>query len=109
AAELHQQRAVAFERNDVPARLRDGDAERDRNGKPHAAEHVEILRTLAARPQVEVGVADAADDRFLALELAYQALRQVEAVHHLGIMRADRSGWLRCCHGRLTLQSPCRR
>ena len=92
AAELHQQRAVAFERDHMPLRLRDGDAERDRDGETHAAEHVEILRALAARPQIEIGVADAADHRFVALELADQPLGQVEAVHHLGVVGADGSG-----------------
>ena len=74
-------------------RLRDGDAERDRDRQPHAAEHVEILRPLAARPQIEIGVADAADHRFLVLELRDQPLGQFEAVHHLGVVRA--SGALR--------------
>ena len=93
AAELHQQRAVAFQRDDVAFGLRDGDAERDRDRQPHAAEHVEILRPLAARPQIEIGVADAADDGFLVLELRDQPLGQLEAVHHLGVVRA--SGALR--------------
>src|SRR4029077_16400652 len=39
--ELHQQRAVAFERDDVATWLRDGDAECDGDGEAHAAEHVE--------------------------------------------------------------------
>ena len=69
-------------------RLRDGDAERDRHRQPHAAEHVEVLRPLAGRPQIEIGVADAADHRFLVLELADQPLGQLEAVHHLGVVRA---------------------
>src|SRR6185437_3604406 len=87
-AELHQQRAVAFQRYHVPLRLRDGDAERDRDRQSHAAEHIEILRPLAARPQIEIGVADAADHRFLVLELCGQTLGQFKAVHDLGVMRA---------------------
>ena len=37
AAELHQQRAVAFQRDHARARLRQRDAERDRDGEAHAA------------------------------------------------------------------------
>ena len=88
--------------------LRDGDAECDGDGEAHAAEHVEILRTLATRPQIEVGVADAADDRLVSLELGHQPLRQVEAVHHLGVMRADGSRRFRG-HGHLNLRTLSRR
>src|SRR6185312_3986065 len=90
AAKLHQERAVALERDDVPFRLRDGDAERDRDGEPHAAEHVEVLRPLPAHPEIEIGVADAADDGFVALQLRHGAPGQLEAVHHLGVVRAQR-------------------
>src|SRR5207342_3583644 len=82
-------RSVAFERNHMPLRLRDGDAERDRDRKSHAAEHVEVLRSLAAGPEIEIGIADAADNGLFALELADQPLGQVEAVHHLCIVCAD--------------------
>ena len=58
-AQLHQERAVALERHDRRARLRQRDAERDRHGKPHAAEHVEILRPPPGGPEIEIGVADA--------------------------------------------------
>ena len=68
-AELHQQRAVAFEREDAPLRLRQRNPERDREGEPHAAQHVEILRAVAGGPQVEIGVADAADHGFFVLQL----------------------------------------
>ena len=91
ATELHQQRAVAFERHDVPVWLCNRYTQRDRNGQAHAAQHVEILRPLAAGPQVEIGVADAADHRFVALELAHQPLGQLETVHHLRIVGADGS------------------
>src|SRR6185312_4640691 len=91
-AELHQQRAVAFERDDMTLGLRDRDAERDRDREPHAAQHVEILRPVAARPQVEIGVADAADDGFVALELTDEALGQLEAVHDFRVVRAGGHG-----------------
>src|SRR6185312_7672593 len=96
AAELHQQRAVALERDDVALRLRDGDAERDRNRQAHAAEHIEVLRSLAAHPEIEISIADAADDGFLVLQVRDGALGQLEAVHHLGVVRAVRG---RRCHG----------
>src|SRR5262249_23269915 len=95
AAKLHQQRTVALERNNMAARLCNGDTKRNWYGETHAAKHVEILRTLAARPQVKVGVTDSANDRFVALELSHEPLGQFEAVHHLGIVRPDGSGWLR--------------
>src|SRR5262249_16263759 len=54
-------------------------------GEPHAAQHVPVLRPMAGGPQVEIGVADAADHGLFVLQLADQALGDVEAVHHLGI------------------------
>ena len=89
AADLHQQRAVALERDAAPLRLRQRDAERDRAGEPHAAEHVEILRPVAGRPEIEIGVADAADHG-LVLQRRDQPLGQREAVHHLRVAGADR-------------------
>ena len=83
AAEPHQDRAVAFERDHAALGLRDGDTERDRTGKPHAAQHVEILRPVAGGVEIEIGVADAADHRLLVLELADQALGQLGAVENL--------------------------
>ena len=85
AAELHQQRAVALERKHAALRLRQRDAKRDREGEAHAAQHVEILRAVAGGPEVEIGVADAADHGFLVLQLRDQARRDVEAVHDLGV------------------------
>jgi hypothetical protein len=35
-------------------------------------EHVKILRAMAGRPQVEIGIADAADHGFLVLQLGEQ-------------------------------------
>src|SRR5581483_2984988 len=58
---------------------------RDREGEAHAAEHVEILGTVAGGPEIEIGVADAADHRFLVLELRDQARGHIEAVHYLGV------------------------
>ena len=84
-AQLHQQRAVAFEREDAALRLRQRDAERDREGEAHAAQHVEILRAVAGGPEIEIGVADAADHGFLVLQLRDQPRGEVEAVHHLGV------------------------
>jgi plasmid stability protein len=84
AAELHQQRAVAFERDHPALRLRQCDAERDREGEAHAAQHVEILRAMACGPEIEIGVADAADHGFV-LQFADEALGQIESVHHLGV------------------------
>jgi hypothetical protein len=55
----------------VTLRLCDGDAERNRDRKTHAAKHVKILRPLPAGPQVEISVADPADDRFIALEMGH--------------------------------------
>ena len=68
AAERHQDRAVAFEREHPALRLRQRDAERDRAGQAHAAEHVEVLRPVADGEHVEIGVADAADHRLLVRE-----------------------------------------
>ena len=67
------------------SRLRQRDAERDRQGEAHAAQHVEVLRPPAARPQIEIGVADAADDGLVVRELGDEPLGQLEAVHHLGV------------------------
>ena len=78
------------------------DAERDRHREPHAAQHVEILRPLSGRPQIEIGVADAADHRFVALELPDQALGQIEAVHHLGVL-AHRARRVMARHAAKTL------
>ena len=88
--QLHQQRAVALERKYAPVRLRQRHAERDREGEAHAAEHVEILRPVAGGPQVEIGIADAADHGFLVLQLRDQPRGEIEAVHDLGI--AGRGG-----------------
>src|SRR6185312_3820455 len=94
AAELHQQRAVALERNHVPFRLGDRDTKRNGNSQAHAAEHVEILWALSACPQVEIRIADAANDGFVAFELTDHQLCQLETVHHLRIVAADWSGCL---------------
>ena len=82
---MHQQRPVALQREHAPVRLRQRHAERDREGEPHAAEHVEILRSVAGGPQVEIGVADAADHGFLVLQFRDQPRGEIEAVHDLGI------------------------
>ena len=76
----------------MPLRLRDGDTQTDRNRQTHAAQHVKVLRPLAGRPQIEIGVADAADHGFLALELADQAFGQLKAVHHFCIMGGSAAG-----------------
>ena len=62
-AERHQDRAVALERDHAALGLRERDAERDRTGQPHAAEHVEVLRAVAGREEIEIGVADARRSR----------------------------------------------
>src|SRR6185369_7814849 len=80
--------AVPLDRNHLPLRLRDRDAERDRARKAHAAEHVEILRPPTARPQIEVRVANSPDDGFIVLQLRHEPLRQLEAVHPLGVGNA---------------------
>src|SRR5262249_58665443 len=80
-AKLHQQGAVAFERKNVPVRLRNGNPKRDRYREPHAAEHVEILRALTTDPKIEIGIADAADDGFLVFELTDKPLGQFEPDH----------------------------
>src|SRR5208282_6256477 len=54
-----------------------------RAGEPHAAEHVEILRAMASRNEIEIGVAEAGDDRLLVLEPLHQPLCQHGAVKHL--------------------------
>src|SRR5215471_10148100 len=82
----------------MTARLSDGDTERNRNGKPHAAQHVEILRPLTARPKVKIGISYATNDCFVVLEVGNEPLRQLEAVHHLGVVRPDRRGRFRA-HG----------
>src|SRR5207247_1207447 len=48
-------------------------------------------------PQIEVGVADAADHGLLARQLGDQPLGQLEAVHHLRVAGADRRDFHR--HG----------
>jgi len=92
AAELHQQRAVALQREHPALRLRDRHAQRDRRRQAHAAQHVEVLRALPARPQVEVGVADAADHRFLAVQPGDQAPGEVGAAHLPRLRAAARIG-----------------
>ncbi len=74
AAERHQDRSVAFQRDDAALGLRQRDAERDRTGKPHAAEHVEILRPVADRIEIEIGIADAGDDGLVRASLATSRL-----------------------------------
>jgi len=96
-----------IEREDTPFRLRQCNAERDRQRQPHAAQHVEILRTVAGRPEVEIGVADAADHGFLVLQSGDQARGEVETVHHLGI--AGRGCAVRGHGSALTCQRLCRR
>ena len=93
-SKLHQDRSVAFQREHAALRLRQRDAERDRHRQSHAAEHVEILRALAGAPEVEIGVADAADHRLVVLQPRHQALRDVETVHHLGLGAVGR---VVCC------------
>src|SRR5450631_2373712 len=82
AAERHQERAVAFERDHAAFRLRQRDPERDRAGQAHAAEHVEILRPVAGGVEIEIGIADAGHDRLVA-QLAHQPPGQIGAVEHL--------------------------
>src|SRR5207244_8013711 len=69
----------------------------------HAAEHVEILRPVAGGPEIEIGVADAADDGFLVLQFGDEARGEIETIHHLGVAG-------RGVHGRaLTCRRYCRR
>ena len=82
ATQRHQDRAVAFERDHAALGLRQRDAERNRAGEPHAAEHVEILRPVAGGIEIEIGVADAGDHGFVAGELRHQTFGQVGAVEH---------------------------
>ena len=63
--------------------------ERDRAGKAHAAEHVEILRAVAGGIEIEIGIADARDHGFVALEFRHQTPGQVGAVEHLDIRSID--------------------
>ena len=90
---MHQQRAISLKRENAALGLGQRDAERNREGEAHAAQHVEILRAVACGPQIEIGVADAADDGFLVLQLRDQPRGEVEPVHHLGV--ADRLAFLR--------------
>src|SRR5262245_11612318 len=71
-------------------RLGQRHAERDRAREPHAAQHVEVLSAAAGGPQVEVRIADTADDGFFTRKLRDQPLGEIEPVHHLGIARAKR-------------------
>src|SRR5262249_30907478 len=71
------------ERDHAALGLRQRDAERDRAGEAHAAEHVEVLRAVTGRVEIEIGIADARDHGFVAGELRHQTLRQVGAVEHL--------------------------
>jgi len=104
-AKLHQDRTVALQRDHAALRLRQRDPERDRRGQAHAAQHVEILRPPSRGPQVEVGVADAADHRLVVMQPRHQALGDVEAVHHLRLLAADRM--VGCeCHVSLSQWSP---
>jgi hypothetical protein len=65
------------ERDDVTLRLRHTECDRDR--KVHAAQHVEVLRAMAGRPQIEIGVADAADHGFFVLEPRKHGLAALSA------------------------------
>ena len=84
AAERHQDRAVALERDHAAPGLRQRHAERDRAGEPHAAQHVEVLRPVAGAVEVPVGVADAGDHRLVMRELRDEALGQVGAIESFG-------------------------
>ena len=90
AAERHQNRAVAFERDDTALGLGERNAEGDRTSESHAAEHVEILRSVPGGIEVEIGIADAGDHGFVAGELRDQPLRQIGAVEHLDSRSVDR-------------------
>ncbi len=85
AAQLHQQRAVSLKRENAALRLGQCDAERDREGEAHAAQHIEILRAVAGCPQIEIGIANAADHGFLVVQPCDQPRGEIEPVHHLGV------------------------
>src|SRR5262245_30172414 len=86
-------------------RLGQRHAERDRAREPHTAEHVEVLCAAAGGPEIEVGIADAADDGFFTCEFGDKPLGEIEPVHHLGIARAKRRmlGTSRSSHAANTL------
>src|SRR5204863_9985784 len=44
-----------------------------------------VLRPVAGRPEIEIGVADTADHGFLVLQFCQQPRGEIEAVHHLGV------------------------
>ena len=49
-AKLHQQRPITFQRENTPFRLRNGHTHGNGCGQAHAAQHVEILGTMAGGP-----------------------------------------------------------
>src|SRR4029079_3945932 len=51
---------------------------------PHAAQHVEVFRTVSGAEQIPVGVADAGDDGLVVIELGHQTLDQGSAVQPCG-------------------------
>src|SRR5436190_3476540 len=89
ATQRHEDRAVALERNHSALGLRDCDAEGNRTGKPHAAQHVEVLRPMPGGIEIEIGVADPGHDRLFARELRYQPLGQLGAIEDLHARRID--------------------
>src|SRR6202022_733032 len=75
----------SLKRENAALGLGQRNAERNREGEAHAAQHVEILRAMAGRPQIEIGIADPADHGFLVLQLREQPRGEIEPVHHLGV------------------------
>src|ERR1700727_3170348 len=92
ATQLHQKRAVAFERKDTPVGLRQRNPERDWKREAHAAQHVEVLRPMTGSPEIEIGIADAADDGFFILQPGDETGGKIGAVHHLVFTRGRIGG-----------------
>src|SRR5438105_130930 len=75
--------------DDAALRLCQRDAERDRTGQSHATEHIKVLRPMAGGEQIEVAVADPADDGLVVAELLDQKpgqRRTVERVDRLSFV-----------------------
>ena len=94
ASKLHQDGSVAFQREHAALGLRQRDSQRDRHRQSHAAQHIEILRALPCTPEIEIGIADAADHGLVVFQARHQALRDIETVQHLGLGAVGR---VVCC------------
>jgi thiamine pyrophosphate-dependent acetolactate synthase large subunit-like protein len=84
--DLTSRLVAKLEREDAAFGLRQCHTKRDREGKAHAAQHIKVLRTMARGPEVKIGVADAADHGFLALEGDGSLLMQLGSLSTIAML-----------------------